>query len=176
MSVEALLSLATRFVASEAKATKRPSALIAGTVANPTEAPLSPFPSEPSVANETGIVLGLQPTGPAVQVSRRKTFSKPLVAVEVKLVANDTKATNRPLELIAARLLSRLPSVPSVASETSAMTFAVGGGGGVAELTGKLMEFEMMLPNDAGLITVTEAEPEEAISAAVILAVRIDAD
>lgn len=176
MSVEALLSLATRLVASDAYATKRPSALIAGTVANPAEAPLSPFPSEPSGTTETGTVLGVQPAVAAMQVSRRKIFSKPFVAIDVKLDALETKATNRPLELIAARLLSPLPSVPSVAAETSAITFAGDGGGGATVLIGKLMEFEMVLPRDAGLTTVTEAEPEEAISAAVMVAVRSEGD
>jgi hypothetical protein len=176
MSVEALVSLATRFVASDAKATKRPSALIAGSAANPIEAPLLPFPSEPSGATEIGIVLGMQPTGTAEQVSRRKIFSKPLVTVDVKLEDRETKATNRPVELIAARLLSRLPCVPSVATETRSTTLATGGGGGIAGLIGKLTEFETMLPNDAGLTTVTDAELKAAISVAAILAVTTEAD
>src|SRR3990172_1472788 len=65
-----LVSLATRLLASERKATKRPSALMAGSE-------LVELPSAPPVEIETRRVLRAQPSWPR-QVSRQKTSVTPL--------------------------------------------------------------------------------------------------
>lgn len=59
-----------------------------------------------------------------------------------------------------------------MAAETRAITPAPVSGGGMAGLIGKLKEFETAEPKGSGLTTVTAAEPEAAMSDAVISAVR----
>src|SRR6267143_609067 len=77
MSRAPFVSPKTRFVAEDAKATKRPSALIDGAETKPMLSPLSPLPKVPSGAIETATVLGVHPACAPPQVSRRKTLEKP---------------------------------------------------------------------------------------------------
>src|SRR5882724_8723780 len=89
MSEAALVSPATRLLASDWKATKRPSALTAALLALPK---LLPLAWVPSLATETRTVEGVQPVAPR-QVSRTKTSPKALVSPATRLLAKELKAT-----------------------------------------------------------------------------------
>jgi hypothetical protein len=91
-----LVSPVTRLVASEAKATKRPSALIAGSR-------LSPLPWTLPLETLTRVVV------PAWR-SRTNTSNAPLVSPPTRSVAFEAKAMNRPSPLIAGRPPPVLPS------------------------------------------------------------------
>jgi hypothetical protein len=76
------------FVELELKATNSPPALIEG---------LPPPAVAPSTATEINVVLGTQPTGAPLQVSRRKTHVLPHDAVPGSMfVASESNATKRP--------------------------------------------------------------------------------
>src|SRR5438270_11109411 len=81
-SATPLVSPATRLLAEDSKATKRPSALMAA----PT---LLKLPCVPSPATDTRTVLGVQPAGAPEQVSRRKTSATSLVSPATKVVASE---------------------------------------------------------------------------------------
>src|SRR2546425_12081955 len=66
-----LVSPATRLLASAAKATNRPSALMDGVS-------LMPLPSLPSLATDTRVVEGVQPAGTPTQVARAKAAPPPV--------------------------------------------------------------------------------------------------
>ena len=106
------VSPATKLVASDSKATKRPSGLIDG-------APLSLLASPPAVSTETRTVLGVHPAAPA-QVSRTKTSKTALVSPATRLMASDSKATKRPSALIEGLPLPVTPmaSAPVLLTET----------------------------------------------------------
>src|SRR3972149_10106240 len=75
----------------------------------------------PSLDNEARRVEGTQAVAPT-QVSRTKTsFMIPLVSPGTRLVAEDSKATNRPSALMEAPELEWFAWVPSLATETSAV-------------------------------------------------------
>src|SRR3989338_3314950 len=77
------VSPATRLLASERKATKRPSELMAGSE-------LVELPSAPPVEIETRRVLRAQPSSPR-QVSRQKTSVTPLPSLATRLLASEGK-------------------------------------------------------------------------------------
>jgi hypothetical protein len=99
-SATPLVSPATRFVASEVKTTKRPSALAPGSE-------LWSLACAPAVETLTRVVMR-----PAT--SRTKTSATPLVSLATRLVADDWKATNKALALIAGVPLAPLPCAPLV--------------------------------------------------------------
>src|SRR3990172_5450272 len=105
-------SLATRLVAEEENAMKRPSGVMAGAVLEPLSA------SAPAVEIETREVSVVQPPPAPVQVSRTKTSRAPLVSLATRLLARERKATKRPSELMAGSELVELPSAPPVEIET----------------------------------------------------------
>jgi hypothetical protein len=89
---------------------KRPSDLIAARRA-------SSLAGLPSLATETSIVVGVQPAGAPIQVSRKKAPDL-LMVFGTRFVALESKATYRPLaEMVGDRLLP-LGSDPSFATET----------------------------------------------------------
>ena len=100
-----LVSPGTRLVAADQKATKRPSALIAG------EGELLPSAWAPVVVRLTRSVL-------PVSRSRTNTSTTPLVSPGTRLVAPDWKATKRPSALIAGNPLVSLPSSPALETLT----------------------------------------------------------
>src|SRR6185437_12516376 len=109
------VSPGTRLFANESKAMKRPLGLM-------NSPPLLPFTGEPSNVGFTRIVLGVQPDGAAMQVSRRNTeLSVPPTPATI-LVAKPENGTYRPLALIVGTVsklrlpLMRLPSLVSVAN------------------------------------------------------------
>src|SRR5437762_4951613 len=108
MSVAQLVSPATRLVAYDSKATKRPSALIEGL-------PLEPLPSVPALLTLTRSVV-------PVHRSRTNTSCHPLVSPATRLVESEVKATKRPSALIAGpspvSLLPRFPSFPALSTLT----------------------------------------------------------
>src|SRR5438105_3402030 len=110
-SAPSLVSPATRFVALESKATKRPSALTA-------DSKLAKLPSLPSPATDNLIVLGMQPAGAPMQVSRRKTSLWMLVSPATRLEAKEEKVRIRASALMAGNELKELPWLPSVATDT----------------------------------------------------------
>src|SRR5439155_233563 len=85
-----LVASATRLVAYDSKATKRPSALIEGL-------PLEPLPSVPALLTLTRSVV-------PVHRSRTNTSCHPLVSPGTRWVAREEKATKRPSALIAGLL------------------------------------------------------------------------
>ena len=97
MSRTPLPSGKTRFVAEDAKATKRPSAEIAGS-------PLSPLPSIAPGPRFTRLVT-------PVTRSWTKMSRTPLPSGKTRFVAEDVKATKRPSAEIAGSRLSPLPSI-----------------------------------------------------------------
>src|SRR3989338_3109327 len=105
-------SLATRLVAEEENAMKRPSGVMAGAVLEPLSA------SAPAVEIETREVEGVQPPPAPAQVSRTKTSGAPFVSPATRLLASERKATKRPSELMAGSELVELPSAPPVEIET----------------------------------------------------------
>src|SRR3989338_7594178 len=111
MSVSELKSPATRLPAKEWKATKRPSALMDGSLP-------ARLASVPSVATDTRVVEGVQGPLAPKQVSRTKTSATPLMSLLTRLLAAEAKTTRRPSALSPTRLLTPLPSLPSSASDT----------------------------------------------------------
>ncbi len=101
---------ATRFVASDSKATYRPSALIEGR-------PLAAFAMLPSNAMEISVVAGVHPAGPPIQVSRKKTSGTPLLSPATRLVASEANTTKRPLAVIEGVRLAPSAPVPINAAE-----------------------------------------------------------
>ncbi len=91
------VSPATRLPALDLKTTKRPSALMVGTT-------LAPLPWVPSLATDTRAVEGVQPADAPKQVSRTKMSRNALVSPTTRLLASESKPTNRPSELSAGRL------------------------------------------------------------------------
>jgi hypothetical protein len=90
------LSSGVRFVAIESNAMNRPLLLI--------ERPwlgLPQFPIPPSLASEIKSVVGLQPEGAPVQLSRTYTLPIPFTFVCTRSVPIDANATSRPSALIA---------------------------------------------------------------------------
>ena len=75
-----------RLVASELKATKRPSALMDGTL-------LAAFAELPSEAMETRVVAGEQPAGAPMQVSRRKMSALEFPSLTTRLSASEVNTT-----------------------------------------------------------------------------------
>lgn len=91
-------SPATRLLAFEAKAMKRPSEVMAISSGNGL---LSSFGPAGLSETDTSMVEGpLQPVAPAGHVSRRYTFLFPLVASLTRVEASEAKATKRPSGLI----------------------------------------------------------------------------
>ena len=99
MSKRPLVSPATRLVAKDSKATKRPSALMAGK-------PLILFASPPALETLTLVVA-------KVWRSWTKMSRLPLVSPNTRLVAKEWKATTRPSALMAGKPLLR-PTSPSL--------------------------------------------------------------
>ena len=93
-----LVSPATRLLASEEKATTRPSALMAGLDRMPMK-PLGPLPSCPRLLTLTRSVL-------PVRRSRTKMSAVSFVSPGTRSVARDENATNRPSGVMAAWMLS----------------------------------------------------------------------
>ena len=100
-----------RFVASELKATKRPSALMDG-------APLDAFAELPSDAIETRVVAGEHPAGAPMHVSRRKISATPLLSPATRLVASEAKTTKRPSAEIDGERLAPSGPAPVIAADT----------------------------------------------------------
>jgi hypothetical protein len=100
-----------RLVASELKATKRPSALMDGTL-------LAAFAELPSEAMETRVVAGEQPAGAPMQVSRRKMSATPLLSPATRLVASEAKTTKRPSAEIDGERLAPSGPAPVMAGDT----------------------------------------------------------
>src|SRR4029077_15555236 len=99
------VSLATRVVALEAKATNSTLLLRCGVA-------LRAFPGVmPSVATETSVVAGVQPLPTPVQASRRKVSWMPPVGVVMRLVAVEEKVKKRPSSLSMDCELTLLPAV-----------------------------------------------------------------
>lgn len=105
---------ATMFVAVEVKVTICP---------NSPEAtdgwPLAPSAAAPALEADIRVVEGVQDPPAFRQVSRKYTSGVPVVAVETRLVAVDTKATNLPSALIATCELGAFAGLtPSLAMDT----------------------------------------------------------
>src|SRR6266851_2765624 len=158
MSKAALVSPATRLLAPDWKATKRPSALTAAPLALPK---LLPLAWVPSLATETRTVEGVQPVAPR-QVSRIKMSMAGLVSPATRLFASDWKATKRPSALTAAPGLTLLALVPSLATESRSSTRA-----GNVGLMANVRAVEVPPPGE-GLKTATCALPAAAMSLAGI--------
>src|SRR3989304_825694 len=101
----------TKLSALDAKVTKRPSALMDGSLP-------ARLASVPSVATDTRVVEGVQGPLAPKQVSRTKTSATPLMSLLTRLLAAEAKTTRRPSALSPTRLLTPLPSLPSSASDT----------------------------------------------------------
>src|SRR5205085_986013 len=97
-SLTAFVSPATRLLATESKATKRPSAEIAGRK-------VAPLPCAPCESTLTRLVL-------PVLRSRTKTSLTAFVSPATRLLADERKATKRPSGEIAGSLLPPLPCAP----------------------------------------------------------------
>jgi hypothetical protein len=110
-SMNVVVSFGVRFFAAELNAMYRPFALIAGKL-------LTSFPCEPSEAMDARIVLGVQLVGAPLQVSRKKTSVAKLVSLAARLVALESKTTNRPSALMDGSKLLPFDWVPSDATET----------------------------------------------------------
>ena len=104
MSALPLVSPATRLLARDVNATKRPSALMASI-------PLLLFPWVPSLATLTRSVV-------SVTRSRTKTSNSSLVSPATRLLASELNATKRPSALMAGKRLCSSPSLPSLATLT----------------------------------------------------------
>jgi len=104
MSVEAFVSLGTRFVAKEKKAIVFPSSLMEG-------APLSEFPCPPALSTLTSSVL------PVVR-SWTKTSFAPLLSFGTRFEEREVNATKRPSPLIEGSRLSEFPSLPELSTLT----------------------------------------------------------
>ena len=118
MSLNPLVSPATRLEASESKATKRPSPLMAGRA-------LLKFPWLPTLSTLTLVVATAPGSSkiPSASVSRSRTNTsrKPLLSPGTRLEATDSKATKRPSALMAAAPkspLKLLPCVPALSTLT----------------------------------------------------------
>src|SRR5215218_5976821 len=103
-SLKPLVSFATRFVAIEPKATKRPSELIEGWSLQ-----LSAWASE---------LLTLTRSVAPVRRSRTKTSEALLESFATRSEARDWKATKRPSDLMEVNPLSRFPCLPELLTLT----------------------------------------------------------
>src|SRR6266851_8306277 len=83
--------------------------------------PLPLLPTEPSLAREARLVLGVHPAGAPAHVSRTYTFIQPPTLAETRFVASEAKAPSRPSALIDGTILKvreLFAWVPSVATST----------------------------------------------------------
>lgn len=110
-SVEALVSFGRRFEAPEPKATKCPSALMAGIEE-------LKLPCAPLALTDTRSVLGKQDVDAPRQVSRTNTSVKPLVSPDTRFCASELNAMKRPLALTEGRPLAALPGRPAFEADT----------------------------------------------------------